>query len=202
MTNFEHQYGGRSKLTLVARYNVAWATLEQKNFEEARSELLSLKPTTETVFGRFHLQSISCAATLGRAHLRCKEFENAITLIEETVVCRVEKVFSKSHPYYWEARHRQGTFMSILSEQDERNPTSRSALQTEAEAILREVLLWRVTILGSNNPRTSFTFVTLKKLLEKEGKIDEAYNLHKWCLASCQSERQKVWGHQFVLTEH
>lgn len=195
------KYGDRSKLTLMARYNLAWAKLENRHVQEARSELLALKPATETVFGRWHLQSISCAATLARAHLHCQEFENASVLIEETVVFRIERVFSKSHPYYWEARYRQGTFMKYLSD-SEQNPTTRFSIQEEAERILREVLLWRITILGFNSPRTNSTFRTLRELLETKGKFVEANTLHIWCTESCQKERQRLWGHCFVLTQH
>jgi hypothetical protein len=193
------EFSRMPKLTLVSRYYVAWAELENKNYFRARGLLLQLKPLTETVFGRLHLQSISCAATLARAHLFCGEFENANTLIEETVMPRAERVFSRSHPCYWEARYRQARFMDIASDQ-ERDPIKQQNLRSDADGLLREVIRWRLTILGSSNPRTAFTFRTLKGILNKMGRLEEAEKLHEWCMKECQLERQRLWGHRFVLT--
>ena len=196
---FTSRYGYQSKLALVALFNVAWAELEHKNYKQSRDILLQLKPTCEHVFGSLHLQAIMCAATLARAHLRCGEFETAQVLIEESVVGRVQKMFSETHPYYWEARHRQATFMIQWSDSEEHYVTQRQ-LRSQAEDILRKTVVWRLTVLGNNNPRTRFTFEALKAVLSKQGKTDDASKLDDWCFAACQQRQQDLYGHRFILT--
>ena len=196
---FRATYGKNSRLTLNAQYNIAWAHLEHGHYKTARDLLLQLKPLCEDTFGPHHLQSIMVTATLARAHLYNDEHGPAQMLIKETVVCRVKEIFSESHPYYWEAVFRQAVFMKMRSSK-EQNPAIRQSLMQQSEALLRKVLKWRVTILGSANPRTNSTFRVLKGLLEDEGKSDEANNLYFWAVQECQSARNQLWQSEFVLT--
>ena len=196
---FRSAYGPHSRLTLTARYNIAWAQLEHEQFKIARDCLLQLKPLCEDAFGPHHLQSIMVTSTLARAHLYNDEHAPAQMLIKETVVCRVRDIFSESHPYYWEAVFRQATFMK-MSGIKERNPTVRRSLMERAEALLRNVLKWRLTILGTANPRTNSTFRVLKNLLEIQGKSNEAYNLYFWAVKECQSQRDQLWQPDFLLS--
>jgi hypothetical protein len=195
---FSNSYGALSKLTLTAQYNVAWADLENKRYQEARQKLEQLKPLSEKVFGELNLQYIMCAATLARANLRCHNFKIAQGLIEDLVVKNIRRMFTKSHPYYFEARHRQGSFLIQLSDCEE-DLAKQQTTRFEAEGILREVVLWRCTVLGNNNPRTKFTFHTLRDLLKKQGKMQEAATLHEWVLSSCQQARLDLFGHKFEL---
>ena len=196
---FRATYGQNSRLTLNAQYNIAWAHLEHGHCKTARDLLLQLKPLCEDTFGPHHLQSIMVTATLARAHLYNDEHGPAQMLIKETVVCRVKEIFSESHPYYWEAVFRQAVFMKMRSSK-EQNPAVRQSLVQQSEDLLRKVLKWRVTILGTANPRTNSTFRVLKGLLEDEGKSDEANNLYFWAVQECQSERNQLWQSEFVLT--
>jgi hypothetical protein len=197
--HFRRIRGAHSRLTLTAQYNVAWAELENKNLHTARALLIELKPLCETVFGPYHLQTIMAAATLARAHVHNKEYDSAQMLIEETVVARVKKIFSDDHPYYYESTFRLAAFMKIRSG-EESDPTNRQCLRQKAEALLRDVLVWRLTILGSANPKTICTFKTLKDLLWKEGKADEANDLYSWATINSQPRRQQLYDKDFVLT--
>ena len=196
---FRTSYGPQSRLTLTAQYNIAWAYLEHEHYQLARDLLIQLKPLCETVFGSHHLQSIMAAATLARAHLHNGEHQPAQMLIKESVICRVKEIFSESHPYYWEALFRQAVFMKIRARKEE-YPIIRRRLMQQSENLLREVLMWRLTILGSANPRTNSTFRVLKDLLERQERVEEASNLYWWAIDKCQQRRQELWQPDFVLT--
>ena len=194
------EHGAHSWLTLTAQYNVAWTQLENRNFMAARLILTELKPLCETAFGPLHLQSIICCATLARAQFRNGELQPAETLLEEAVVGRIKKVFTVSHPYYWEAQHRRGVFLIALSNSFDHLHKKYKSLRQTAEELLREVLLWRFTILGTANPRTTNTFHVLEGLLKSEGRHADAQALFYWCDNNCQRERDLLMGDKYVLT--
>jgi hypothetical protein len=199
---FERPHGHESKLTLAATFHVGWAELENRNYSIAKGIFLELKPTMEVILGPCHIQTIMTSACLARAHLRCEEHQPAYRLIEETVVNRITQVFADSHPYYWEARRRQASFMVALSDHT-RDPSLRQQYRVKAEAILREVIQWRFVILGPSNPLTAATYRSLKTLIEKEPKrTQEADTLDEWCERSFQQQRQELLAHNFVRAGH
>ena len=195
---FHRLHGNRSRLTLTAQFNVAWALLECQDYSSARNLLIELKTQCETVFGPYHIQTIMASATLARAHLYNEEYRSAEMMIQESVISRVARTFSSSHPYYWEAKFRQAAFMKMRG-MKEQNPKTQRSLMQQSESLLREVLIWRTTILGTANPRTNSTFRVLKNLLEGQGKYDEATFLYDWAVRECQPRREELFQKDFSL---
>ena len=167
-----------SHLVLSAQYNLAWALLEMKQFDEALALLIDIRPSCERVFGLHQVQTIMCVATLARAYLQ-KDKSNAIAaeaLIDEVVAPRVKKAFSKNHPFYWESENRQALFKLRLAQWNI-HPESTEQYWNEGEKMMRRVLLWRIDELGLNNPQTTRTLNVLKHWLGERGKEAEADQL-------------------------
>ena len=178
-----------SHLVLSSQYNLAWALLEMKQFDEALKLLIDLRPSCERVFGLHQVQTIMCVATLARAYL-CKDKSNAIAaeaLIDEVVAPRVKKAFSKNHPFYWESENRQALFKLRLAQLNI-HPESTEHYWNEGEKMMRRVLFWRIDELGLNNPQTTRTLNVLKHWLGERGKEAEADQLVLMLESQLQSQ--------------
>ncbi|RMZ84888.1 hypothetical protein DV738_g133, partial [Chaetothyriales sp. CBS 135597] len=177
---FADTVGNLSKLALTAQFHVAWALAETKQYDEAKEILMHLQIPCETVFGPCHIQTIGCIATLARVYHATGQSISAERLLRETVIARVEERFSSSHPYLWEAKNRQALFLIKLAK-TESDPRRKKLYEENAEDILRRILELRTRELGANNPRTTITFIALRRLLLRQNRREEANTLSQWC---------------------
>ena len=171
--------GWESPLALAAQYNVGWVLLEAKRYAEALSVLNENRARCESTFGTRSLEAITWAATLARALFRSNHTESAIDLMEETVLARTEKLYNTDHPLYWEVQCRVGMFLLLIADSGTR-PQESPEKWFRGEQLLRKTLVWRGCNLGRPNPKTTHTFLTLRKYLGKQGKTNEAANLDEW----------------------
>lgn len=170
---------------LTARYNLAWAMLENelkkdvKNCEQARQELQNLTAQCDAHFGPDRIETIMAAATWARATFKCGRVEEAEDIIARMVFPRVRKNFPENHPYIWEAKHRHAFLLFQLAKKE---PGSRgSSHLLLGEHLLREVVRDRHRILGDSNPKSAQSFRLLRDILLEQGKVAEAYSLWQWC---------------------
>ncbi|KIX02184.1 uncharacterized protein Z518_08123 [Rhinocladiella mackenziei CBS 650.93] len=173
---------------LTARYNLAWAMLENemkkdvKDCEPARRELQELTAQFELHFGNDRIETIMAAATWARATFYCGDIEKAERILGHIVCPRVRKNFPEDHPYTWEAKHRQAFFLLQLAKKDRDNSAGRRWFQfQQAEQLLRQVVRDRHRILGESNPKSVQSFHLLWTVLQEQGKVDEANSLWEWC---------------------
>lgn len=183
----QQRFSSASGPALVARYNLAWAMLENelkkpramRDCEPARSELYSLLAESEAHFGESRIETIMAAATLARATFNCGNVEEAENIIVNVVFPRVRRNFPENHPYTWEAKHRHAYFLFQLAKK-ENGARSRSHLQL-GEQLLREVVRDRHRILGGSNPKSVQSFRLLRDILMEQGRDTEANSLWDWC---------------------
>ncbi|KPI42267.1 uncharacterized protein AB675_9683 [Cyphellophora attinorum] len=168
-----------SPFALAARYNLAWTLLEAGQHERALEMLNSEKSKCEECFGPYALDTITWTATLARAHAAFGELETAVLLMEEVVLVRTEKAYSKEHPLYWEVRYRVGLFLLHIAEEGKRQ---RQTPETWAigEELVKEALLWRGVHLGTGNPQFTNAFQLLKRYLRVQRKQHEASDIWTW----------------------
>lgn len=164
---------------LTARYNWAWAMLEMRHYDDARSQLDTITVESRAHFGDDHIQTIMAAATLARATLYCGDAKTASSIIVDNVCPSVRKNFPRDHPYTWEANHRQAFFLQMLAKNADEK--SRYEYLWYAEELLREVVIKRHRVLGDSNPKSGHSFHLLKNILEQQGKSRDAANLWAWC---------------------
>lgn len=172
---------------LMAKYHIAWATLENElrvdkrysNFRPAKDMLEGLLQDFSSHFGPNRIETIMAAATLARANLRSGDAERAEEIIVDEVFPRVRENFPEDHPYTWEAKHRHAFFLFQLAD-DEPGLTCKRRLQ-HGEQLLREVVRDRRRVLGEGNKKSIESFKLLKAILEKQGKPQQAKSLWKWC---------------------
>ena len=157
-------YGQFSRSALTAQYNLAWALMTEGKLQQAADLLGTLRSQFEQVFGAFHIQTISCQATLSRTYLKLNMLENAKCLFDEAFV-RLRTQLPPFHPYLLEAQTRQAGFLIAAHEEE------------EAEKMLRLVLHHRYRVLGPQNPRSHATLEQLKDLLKDQGREDELSQL-------------------------
>ena len=177
-----------SRPTLTARYNLAWAMLENElkrevrlpeNFEPARKELVDLTEQCGLHFGGDRIETIMAAATLARATFYCGDAEEAENIIVRSVLPRVRRNFVDSHPYVWEAKHRHAFFLFQLARK-ETGASKLGHLQL-GEQLLREVVRDRYRVLGDANPKSRHSFELLQDILKAQGRTYEAEALSAWC---------------------
>ncbi|OCT50880.1 hypothetical protein CLCR_08213 [Cladophialophora carrionii] len=176
------------KPALTARYNLAWAMLENElkqqvwapgNFEPARRELAELTRECARHFGDDRIETIMAAATLARATFYCGDAEEAEKIIVQSVLPRVRRNFVDSHPYVWEAKHRHAFFLFRLAEKE--TGLSKSVHLQLGEQVLREVVPERYRVLGEKNPKSEHSLQLLRDILKAQGKMYEAETLPEWC---------------------
>ncbi|OQV01541.1 Clr5 domain-containing protein [Cladophialophora immunda] len=187
VTQMKICFSESSAPALTARYNLAWAMLENElkkevwppeNFEAARRELLDLTRQWEQ-YGDDRIETIMAAATLARATFYCGDAEGAEAIIVQSVLPRVRKNFPDQHAYSWEAKHRHAFFLFQLAKK-ETGARKRSHLQL-GEQLLREVVRNRHRILGESNPKSTHSFRLLRDILKAQDKMLEADTLSEWC---------------------
>ncbi|EXJ54912.1 uncharacterized protein A1O5_12823 [Cladophialophora psammophila CBS 110553] len=188
LTQMEICFSKSSGPALTARYNLAWAMLENElkkevrapeNFEPARRELLDLTHQWEQHFGDDRIETIMAAATLARATFYCGDAEGAENIIVQSVLPRVRKNFPEQHPYSWEAKHRHAFFLFQLAKKE--TGTRKSSHLLLGEQLLREVVRNRHRILGESNPKSTYSFQLLRDILKAQGRMLEADTLSEWC---------------------
>ncbi|OAP59800.1 hypothetical protein AYL99_04802 [Fonsecaea erecta] len=181
------RFSESSAPALTARYNLAWAMLENElkkevrapeNFEPARRELLDLTRQWEQ-FGDDRIETIMAAATLARATFYCGDAEGAEAIIVQSVLPRVRKNFPEQHAYSWEAKHRHAFFLFQLAKKE--TGAKKSIHLQLGEQLLREVVRHRHRILGESNPKSTHSFQLLRDILKAQGRIFEADTLSEWC---------------------
>ncbi|KAH0831749.1 hypothetical protein AYO21_06272 [Fonsecaea monophora] len=187
VTQMQIAFSESSAPALTARYNLAWAMLENElkrearapeNFEPARRELLDLTHQWEQ-FGDDRIETIMAAATLARATFYCGDAEGAEAIIVQSVLPRVRKNFPEQHAYSWEAKHRHAFFLFQLAKKE--TGARRSDHLQLGEQLLREVVRNRHRILGESNPKSTHSFQLLRDILKAQGRILEADTLSDWC---------------------
>ncbi|KAI1628061.1 hypothetical protein EDD37DRAFT_290503 [Exophiala viscosa] len=173
---------------LSARYNLAWAMLENalketdrrpRDFDPARQELALLASECEAHFGATRIETIMTYDTLARATFYSDDAERAEEIIVDVVMPRVRQNFPEDHPYVWEVKHRHAFLLYQFAQKDP-GLTAWKKLQ-QAEQLLREVVLRRRHVLGESNPKSFQSFCMLKAVLQMEGNVDEANSLWRWC---------------------
>lgn len=179
---------GSPRSALTARYNLAWAVLENElkkedrvpsNFEPVRRELADLLEQSQYHFGNDRIETIMMAATLARATFYCGDAEEAERIIVQRTLPRVRQNFVDSHPYVWEAKHRHAFFLFQLARK-ESGPSKSTHLQL-GEQLLREVVRDRYRVLGETNPKSEHSFYLLRDILKEQGRLPEANSLREWC---------------------
>lgn len=184
----QHAYPHNTGPALSARYNLDWALLENalnntdrspRHFYHVRQDLEELARECEAHFGPTRIETIMAYATLARASLYSDDAEKAEEIIVDFVFPRIRQNFPENHPYTWEAKHRHAYLLLQLARRDP-GLTAKRKLQ-QAEQLLREIVLSRRRVLGESNPKTRHSFQMLKTVLEKQGKVNDANSLWKWC---------------------
>jgi hypothetical protein len=182
--DIEAYFGVRSRSALTASYQIGWALVHEKQYDEAAEVLGRLRTQCELVFGPRHIHTIMTAMSLARVYYHKHLFQTAEDLVSE-MIGRLEKVFAKFHPYRLEARSRQAVFLLKLGHQ----------YQETAEDIMREVIRERYAVLGPTNPRSIDSLQMLQNLLIKQGRRHEADNLWLEMSSQCSNfgfdEQQK-----------
>ncbi|KIX93503.1 uncharacterized protein Z520_10681 [Fonsecaea multimorphosa CBS 102226] len=187
VTQMSIGFSESSAPALTARYNMAWAMLENElkkevrapeNFEPARRELLDLTRQWEQ-YGDDRIETIMAAATLARATFYCGDAEGAEAIIVQSVLPRVRKNFPEQHAYSWEAKHRHAFFLFQLAK---RETGARKSIHLQlGEQLLREVVRNRHRILGESNPKSTHSFQLLRDILKAQGRMLDADTLSEWC---------------------
>ncbi|KAJ9609397.1 hypothetical protein H2200_005724 [Cladophialophora chaetospira] len=176
------------KPALTARYHLAWAKLENelkkkvrnpKNFEPIRQEFRELAKECEIQFGSDRIETIMAYATCARATFWCGLGVEAESILSLCVMPRVRQNFAESHPYVWEAKHRQAYFLFQLARTEA--GSSRLPRLQAGEQLLREVVPARYRVLGESNRKTKYSVQLLRDILKEQGRGYEAETLSEWC---------------------
>lgn len=96
-TIYEDQLGNSSRRALRANLNIAFANMEQSNYEEALTELNKVKQIHDATYSEAHPNKAYIQSIIGRVNLEQKAYEEALLNQKEALQMYIE-LFGEKHP--------------------------------------------------------------------------------------------------------
>jgi tetratricopeptide (TPR) repeat protein len=155
------QYGSQHPYTISASYNYAWLLRYEGKFEEAEHRLPQVYKTSCSIFGRYHMQSITAIATLAGVQVNQDKTKEAIENYK-VAIRDCLPTLGKSHPYRLEAKRRLAQQYETLGQKQKMVP------------LYWEVLEGRVRMLGLRHTYTLGQRKDYEELMQKLGRWDAA----------------------------
>lgn len=94
---YEEKLGNSSRRALRANLNIAFADMEQSNFDEALKQLNEVKLIYDATYEEEHPNKAYIQSIIGRVHLEKKEYEKALLNQKEALQMYIS-LFGEKHP--------------------------------------------------------------------------------------------------------
>ncbi|MEQ9467136.1 MAG: CHAT domain-containing tetratricopeptide repeat protein [Ekhidna sp.] len=94
---YEEKLGNSSRRALRANLNIAFANMEQSNFDEALQQLNTVKLIYDATYEADHPNKAYIQSIIGRVHLEKKEYEKALLNQKEALQMYIS-LFGEKHP--------------------------------------------------------------------------------------------------------
>ena len=157
--NADPQYGSQHPYTVSASYNHAWLLRREGHFQEAEHRLRQIYAISCSIFGKYHMQSISAIATLAGSQFDQKQTTDAIANFK-IAIRDCKPTLGKSHPYRLEAKRRLALQYADVGQEEKMVP------------LYWEVLTGRVRMLGRHHTYTLGMKNDYEELMRKLGRWD------------------------------
>ncbi len=156
--HLKDRFGAESPSALVGLYHLAWrCAREEEHRERALQMLTELVPLTSRVMGPSHFLTIISMTTKARVLSYVRTKQESISLVWQTIRL-IDQRYASFHPYRLEVLHRLAILLIDTNQ------------AKHAESILRDVIKWRVVVLGSDNSLTERSVELLQKAIQATGR--------------------------------
>ena len=160
--NIRHAWGNEGPNALVSQYYLAWHILKRKRFGQAIQQLTECLEKAERLFGKNHIITVNCLATIARAFSEQSKYDVAITWQCAAIDRAQNALISVEHPFRFKLIERLGDLYKQTGHLD------------LAESKYRDVVDGRKYSLGLSHGYTSYAISKVEEIMAQQGKRIEA----------------------------